>query len=70
MRLIQFVATGSAEQAGHRLQIIAFLLRVSECKTQAALAKKLKLTPGRISQKLKVIRYQIAQLYEAENARG
>ena len=64
LRLIQFLAgrKASAKQAGQRVLILSFLLHVSDCKTQRALAKRLGVTPARVCQALNEAKREFAML--------
>ena len=63
LRLLQFLTTkATAKQAGQRLHMLAFLLHASDCRTQRDLARRLRLTPGRVSQALNSAKREFAML--------
>ena len=63
VRLLQFLATrASARACGQRVLLLAFLAGASDCKTQLELAKRLGVTPSRVSQTLKSLRSEFARL--------
>ena len=55
-----FSAAANTRAIGQRVVLAAFLAGVGEEKTQRALAIRLGLTPGRVSQMLKNLRAQLA----------
>ncbi len=62
-RFLAFItAKKDARQVGRRVLLLAFLLRVGDCRTQRALARRLKVTEGAISQKLKSLKREFARL--------
>lgn len=61
-QLLQLLDHGNAKQVGQRLCLLAFLVRASESKTQRDLARRLKLSPGRVSQGLNIARREFALL--------
>jgi hypothetical protein len=62
-RFLAFVsAHGSARTVGSRVLLLAFLLGQSDSKTQRALARRLRLSPGRVSQMLNVARRDFHKL--------
>lgn len=63
MRLLQFLATdASAKKTGQRVLLLSHLLGVSGCRTQRALARRMGLTPGRVSQALNICRREMAMI--------
>lgn len=64
-RLVSMLASrGDRSAVGGRLLLLAFLLRCGGCKTQRALAKKLRVSEARVSQSLKSLREEMAMLAE------
>jgi hypothetical protein len=62
-RLLMLLTTNAdSYRAGQRAILLAYLLGVSDCQTQAQLAERMSLTPGRISQALNILRREFATL--------
>jgi len=62
-RFLRFVsARGNTRTVGSRVLLLAFLLGQSDARTQRQLAKRLRLTPGRVSQMLNVARRDFRKL--------
>jgi len=64
LRLVQFLAAHKAgtEQVGRRVVLLSYLLHVCDCKTQRDLAKRLGVTPARVSQALNAIKREFSML--------
>ncbi len=62
-RLLQCLTTkANARQAGQRALLLSYLLHIGDCRTQRQLAKRLGVTPGRVSQGLNSLRREFARL--------
>jgi hypothetical protein len=57
-RLIGLLAAGDAKKAGRRVHALAFILHASDCRNQRDLAKRLGVTPGRVSQILNEVKHE------------
>lgn len=61
--LLGFLTSGAdATACGQRVHLIAYMIKQSECRTQRELAKRLGLTPGRISQALNEVRRELSMI--------
>ncbi len=75
-RTVAFLSCGglSERKTGRRWLMIAFLLRLLDCRDQRALARRLRLSPSRVSRALRPLRAQLGLLGEwqsfAEGAKG
>jgi hypothetical protein len=62
-RLLMLLTTNAdSYRAGQRAILLAYLCGVSDCQTQAELAERMSLSPGRISQALNILRREFAML--------
>ena len=62
-RLLMLLATNAdSYRVGQRTILLAYMLGVSDCQTQAELAERMNLSPGRISQALNILRREFATL--------
>ncbi len=67
LAFLRFVSTnGNARKIGARVGLLAFLTGQSDCRTQRQLAKKLRMSTGRVAQMLNVARRDLHKLACAE----
>jgi DNA-directed RNA polymerase specialized sigma24 family protein len=59
--IIEILIAGTTmKQAGQRAFVLAYVLKLCPCRTQKELAKRLGVTPGRVSQILNAVKRAIA----------
>jgi hypothetical protein len=65
VQLLRMLDRGrDATIVGRRLIFLAFLVKASQCKTQRELARRLNISPSRVSQKLNAVKREFALLAE------